>query len=120
MFDLAQLISLFLVWFRTKLFGRTPREIREVRWGPLTSFASLSLTSLVFAFFLQWTKPPEFDFPVYYSNHLLIAAVALVYAPLAPLVPLFAAAAFAISMWVYKYQVSSRFAGPTLGRDEIR
>lgn len=33
--------------------------------------------------------------------------VALVYAPLAPLVPLFAAAAFAISLWVYKYQVGS-------------
>lgn len=30
LFDLAQFISLFYVWFKTKLFGRTPREIREV------------------------------------------------------------------------------------------
>lgn len=37
LFDLAQLISLFLVWFRTKLFGRTPREIREVRSRSLSS-----------------------------------------------------------------------------------
>ncbi|KAM0786205.1 hypothetical protein ACM66B_007009 [Microbotryomycetes sp. NB124-2] len=81
LFDLAQLISLIYVWFRTRLFGRTPREIRE------------------------WTKPPEFDFPVYYSNHILLVIVGLVYAPLAPLVPLFAAAAFAISVWVYKYQL---------------
>lgn len=30
LFDLAQFISLLYVWFKTKLFGRTPREIREV------------------------------------------------------------------------------------------
>ncbi|KAK4049970.1 hypothetical protein OIV83_003794 [Microbotryomycetes sp. JL201] len=81
LFDLAQLISLVYVGFRTRVFGRTPREIRE------------------------WTKPPEFDFPVYYSNHILLVIVGLVYAPLAPLVPLFAAAAFSISVWVYKYQL---------------
>lgn len=51
LFDLAQLISLILVWGRAKLFGRTPREIRE------------------------WTTPPAFDFPVYFSNHLLMLVV---------------------------------------------
>ncbi|SCZ94465.1 BZ3500_MvSof-1268-A1-R1_Chr12-2g03916 [Microbotryum saponariae] len=81
LFDLAQLIALLYVWIRTRLFGRTPREIRE------------------------WTKPPEFDYPVYYSNHLLMVAVALVYAPIAPLVPLFGCFAFAVSYWVYKYQL---------------
>ncbi|GAA5914365.1 uncharacterized protein JCM6883_003166 [Sporobolomyces salmoneus] len=81
LFDLAQIISLLLVWFRTRMFGRTPREIRE------------------------WTKPPIFDFPVYYSNHLLTVAVSLVYAPIAPLVVAFGAAAFAVSTWVYKYQL---------------
>ena len=28
-FDLAQVIGLLYIWMRTKLFGRTPREIRE-------------------------------------------------------------------------------------------
>jgi hypothetical protein len=81
LFDLAQVVSLITVWVRTRLFGRTPREIRE------------------------WTKPPEFDYPVYFSNHLLMVAVGLVYAPLAPIVPLFAAVAFGISVAVYKYQL---------------
>ncbi|GAA5853364.1 hypothetical protein JCM9279_005766 [Rhodotorula babjevae] len=80
-FDLAQVISLFLVWSKKHLFGRTPREIREA------------------------TKPPFFDFPVYYSNSLLLVVVALVYAPLAPLVALFGMIAFAISYWVGKYNL---------------
>ncbi|GAA6054811.1 hypothetical protein JCM3770_007446 [Rhodotorula araucariae] len=80
-FDLAQIVSLFLVWSKTHMFGRTPREIREA------------------------TKPPFFDFPVYYSNSLLLVVVALVYAPIAPLVALFGVAAFAISYWVGKYNL---------------
>ncbi|KAG8712230.1 hypothetical protein FRC08_014855 [Ceratobasidium sp. 394] len=80
-FDLAQVVSLVLVFIKTHLFGRTPRDIRE------------------------WTKPPEFDFAVYYSNILFMAAVALVYAPLAPLVPLAAAVVFWMSSLVYKYQL---------------
>lgn len=79
-FDLAQLLSLTIIWVKTRLFGRTPREIREA------------------------TKPPYFDFPVYYSNHLLIVAVVFAYAPLAPLVAAFGACVFAVSYWVYKYQ----------------
>jgi hypothetical protein len=79
-FDLAQLLSLFIIWIKTRLFGRTPREIREA------------------------TKPPYFDFPVYYSNHLLIVAVVFAYAPLAPLVAAFGASVFAVSYYVYKYQ----------------
>lgn len=80
-FDLAQVISLVLVFLKTHLFGRTPRDIRE------------------------WTKPPEFDFAVYYSNILFMAAVGLIYAPLAPLVSLAAAIVFWMSSWVYKYQL---------------
>ncbi|CUA66982.1 putative protein C354,08c [Schizosaccharomyces pombe 972h-] [Rhizoctonia solani] len=80
-FDLAQLLSLVLVFIKTHLFGRTPRDIRE------------------------WTKPPEFDFAVYYSNILFMAAVGLMYAPLAPLVALAAAVVFWLSSFVYKYQL---------------
>lgn len=99
-FDLAQIVNLIWVWGRTRLFGRTPREIRE------------------------WTKPPGFDYAVYVgnglgrtlcreltssdlqgANSLLICAVSLIYAPLAPLVPLLAAIAFFCSSMIYKYQL---------------
>ncbi|KAH9942140.1 uncharacterized protein BXZ73DRAFT_97565 [Epithele typhae] len=50
-FDLAQLLNLFIVSFKTHFLGRTPREIRE------------------------WTQPPEFQFAVYYSNMLFMASV---------------------------------------------
>ncbi|OAV94050.1 hypothetical protein PTTG_06749 [Puccinia triticina 1-1 BBBD Race 1] len=79
--DLVQIVSLLLVFIRTKVWGRTPREIRE------------------------WTKPPEFDYSVYSANVLLMLLVAFVYAPLAPLVPLLASAAFFASSWIYKYQL---------------
>lgn len=69
------------MWVKTHFFGRTPREIREA------------------------TKPPFFDFPVYYSNSLLLVVVALVYAPIAPLVALFGVGAFAIQYWVSKYNL---------------
>ncbi|GAA6054809.1 hypothetical protein JCM3770_007445 [Rhodotorula araucariae] len=78
-FDLAQIVSLFLVWSKKHMFGRTPREIREA------------------------TKPPFYNFPVYYSDLLLLVVVALVYAPIAPLVALFGVAAFAIIYAVGKY-----------------
>ncbi|KAA1133062.1 hypothetical protein PGTUg99_006087 [Puccinia graminis f. sp. tritici] len=52
--DLVQIVSLLLVFIRTKVWGRTPREIRE------------------------WTKPPEFDYPVYSANVLLMLLVAFV------------------------------------------
>lgn len=46
-FDLAQVLNLVWVWARARLFGRTPREIRD------------------------WTKPPAFDYAVYVSDLLL-------------------------------------------------
>ncbi|KAF8911516.1 hypothetical protein CPB84DRAFT_1812352 [Gymnopilus junonius] len=78
-FDLAQIINLVWLSFKTHVFGRTPRDIRE------------------------WTQPPEFQYAIYY--HLFMAAVGLVFAPLAPLVALAAAIVFWMSSWVYKYQL---------------
>ncbi|KAF5393209.1 hypothetical protein D9757_000515 [Collybiopsis confluens] len=80
-FDLAQILNLVWISIKTRLFGRTPRDIRE------------------------WTQPPEFQYAVYYSNLLFMAAVGLVFAPLAPLVALAAAVVFWMSSWVYKYQL---------------
>lgn len=80
-FDLAQLLNLFWITFKKRVFGRTPREIRE------------------------WTKPPEFQYSIYYSNILFMGTVALVFAPLAPLVAVAAAVVFWLGSWVYKYQL---------------
>jgi len=80
-FDLAQVLKLLLVWFRKGLLGRTPRDVRE------------------------YTKPPNFEYSIYYANLLFLFAVGLLYACLAPLVIIFTAAAFWISLAVYKYQL---------------
>ncbi|KAJ4483501.1 hypothetical protein J3R30DRAFT_3402189 [Lentinula aciculospora] len=87
-FDLAQIINLVWISIKTRLFGRTPRDIRE------------------------WTQPPEFQYAIYYSNtvlniefQLFMASVGLVFAPLAPLVALAACIVFWMSSWVNKYQL---------------
>ncbi|KAF8178610.1 hypothetical protein K438DRAFT_1977846 [Mycena galopus ATCC 62051] len=80
-FDLAQIIKLVWVSFKTRVFGRTPRDIRE------------------------WTQPPRFEYAIYYSNLLFMATVGLIFAPLVPLVSLAAAIVFWMSSWVYKYQL---------------
>ncbi|KAJ7188651.1 hypothetical protein C8R46DRAFT_1055401 [Mycena filopes] len=80
-FDLAQILNLVWISFKTRVFGRTPRDIRE------------------------WTQPPTFEYAIYYSNLLFMGAVGLIFAPLVPLVALAAAIVFWISSWVYKYQL---------------
>ncbi|EIM85025.1 DUF221-domain-containing protein [Stereum hirsutum FP-91666 SS1] len=80
-FDLAQILNLVWISFKTHVFGRTPRDIRE------------------------WTKPPNFRYSIYYSNILFMGAIGLVFAPLAPLVPVACAVVMWISSWVYKYQL---------------
>ncbi|KAJ7828540.1 hypothetical protein B0H14DRAFT_3088215 [Mycena olivaceomarginata] len=75
LFDLAQIINLVWLSFKTRVFGRTPRDIRE------------------------WTQPPEFQYAIYYFP------VGLVFAPLAPLVALAAAVVLWMSSIVEKYQL---------------
>lgn len=80
-FDLAQVLNLLWISFKTRVFGRTPRDIRD------------------------WTQPQEFEYAIYYSIFLFMGTVALVFAPLAPLVSVAAAVVFWMSSWVYKYQL---------------
>ncbi|CDR88683.1 uncharacterized protein SPSC_05515 [Sporisorium scitamineum] len=80
-FDLAQVIKLLLVWIQKVFFGRTPRDVRE------------------------YTKPPVFDYWMYYANFLFMAALAMIYAPLAPLVVVFSAIVFWANSFIYKYQL---------------
>ncbi|KAJ7244129.1 hypothetical protein B0H12DRAFT_1129504 [Mycena haematopus] len=81
LFDLAQIINLVWLSFKTRVFGRTPRDIRD------------------------WTQPPEFQYAIYYTNILFMGAVGLVFAPIAPLVALAAAIVLWMSSIVEKYQL---------------
>jgi hypothetical protein len=47
-FELAQAVALLYTWVRAKLFGRTPRQIRE------------------------WCAPTPFDYSVYATNVLFM------------------------------------------------
>ncbi|KAF7351143.1 DUF221-domain-containing protein [Mycena sanguinolenta] len=81
LFDLAQIVNLVWLSFKTRVFGRTPRDIRD------------------------WTQPPEFQYAIYYTNILFMGAVGLVFAPIAPLVALAAAIVLWMSSIVEKYQL---------------
>ncbi|WVN89065.1 uncharacterized protein L203_104281 [Cryptococcus depauperatus CBS 7841] len=80
-FELIQLIKLALVSVRRFMFSHTPRDIREL------------------------TKPPYFEYAIVAVNLLTVCAVGLIYAPLAPLVPMGATCVFWFSSVVYKYQL---------------
>ncbi|EJD08059.1 DUF221-domain-containing protein [Fomitiporia mediterranea MF3/22] len=84
-FDLIQGLRLMTIWFKKRILGRTPRDIREL------------------------SKPPRFDYADYYSNILFMCAVALAFAPLVPLMPVAAAVVFWIFSIVYKYQLIYAF-----------
>lgn len=78
-FDMSQALKLILTWFQSAFLGRTPRDIRE------------------------FTKPPSFDYAVYYATMLFIFAVGMLYATLAPLVLAFTAVLLWGSCYLYKY-----------------
>ncbi|KAL7420784.1 hypothetical protein Q5752_004736 [Cryptotrichosporon argae] len=80
-FELVQLIKLALVSLRRVMFSHTPRAIRDM------------------------TKPPFFEYPIVATNLLFIAAVGMMYAPIAPLVAIGATLVFWFSSVVYKYQL---------------
>lgn len=78
-FDISQAIKLLYTWILSAFLGRTPRDIRE------------------------FTKPPSFDYAIYYANMLFLFAVGMLYATLAPLVLAFVAVCAWVSFFLYKY-----------------
>ncbi|OCF35877.1 hypothetical protein I316_02370 [Kwoniella heveanensis BCC8398] len=80
-FELIQLIKLAMVSLRRFMFSHTPRSIRDM------------------------TKPGYFEYAIIICNLLMVSAVGLIYAPLAPLVTIGACLVFWFSSVVYKYQL---------------
>ncbi|WFC96856.1 hypothetical protein MBRA1_003519 [Malassezia brasiliensis] len=80
LFELAQIFRIVLVWIHKHVAMRTPRE--------LYAFA----------------RPPSFQYWVYYAELMFLAAIGLIYAPLAPVISAFVAAVFWMASFVYKYQ----------------
>lgn len=76
--DLFQLVSLVLYWAKSTL---TPRESKDMN------------------------KPDVFDFPLFFSVHMFLLTVALLYSVVAPLVLFFAFIYFSLASLVYKYQL---------------
>ncbi|KAF9437324.1 hypothetical protein BGZ76_001211 [Entomortierella beljakovae] len=76
--DLSQIVSLVLYWAKTTV---TPRESKAMN------------------------KPDVFDFPLFFSAHIFLLTVALLYSVLAPLVLFFAFVYFSLASLVYKYQL---------------
>ncbi|KAF9348695.1 hypothetical protein BGX26_012919 [Mortierella sp. AD094] len=75
--DLSQAVSLAMYWAKTM----TPRESKAMN------------------------KPDVFDFPLFFSAHIFLLTVSLLYSVVAPLVLFFAFVYFSLASLVYKYQL---------------
>jgi hypothetical protein len=80
-FDLAQILSLVLISTRKLFITPTPRNLKE------------------------FSRPPDFDYPVYYNIHLFFFTVGMLYSVIAPLILLFCFAYFGLALVVYRYQL---------------
>ncbi|RIA90619.1 hypothetical protein C1645_823153 [Glomus cerebriforme] len=80
-FDLAQIISLVLTRIKKLFIQPTPRNLKE------------------------FSRPPDFDYPVYYNIHLFFFTVGMLYSVIAPLILFFCAAYFSLALLVYRYQL---------------
>ncbi|KAF9917193.1 hypothetical protein BX616_001673 [Lobosporangium transversale] len=76
--DLSQIVSLILYWAKTTV---TPRESKNMN------------------------KPDVFDFPLYFSAHMFLLTVALLYSVVAPLILFFTVVYFSLASLTYKYQL---------------
>ncbi|KAJ2396668.1 hypothetical protein GGI23_003820 [Coemansia sp. RSA 2559] len=79
MVELAQPLSLLLIFFKRYTRNLTPRELRDL------------------------TRPPEFDSSPVYSLYLWVFTISMFYSMYSPIVLPFALLAFALAYWAYKY-----------------
>ncbi|WFD27734.1 hypothetical protein MNAN1_002739 [Malassezia nana] len=81
LFELAQIQRLLFLLINRYFLPHTPRDIWEFK------------------------KPQLFSYWMVYADLLLLSAIGLIYAPLAPIVTAFAAGVFALAYFVYKNQL---------------
>ncbi|KAJ1667897.1 hypothetical protein IW140_005696 [Coemansia sp. RSA 1813] len=79
MVELAQPLSLLLIFFKRYTRNLTPRELRDL------------------------TRPPEFDSSPVYSLYLWVFTISMFYSMYSPIVLPFALLAFVMAYWAYKY-----------------
>ncbi|RKP39464.1 hypothetical protein BJ085DRAFT_18623, partial [Dimargaris cristalligena] len=79
--ELAQPVSLFLIFTRRYFTKPTPRQVRSL------------------------SRPPDFDYGVVYANYLFLFVMTLLYSVYAPLIIPFGMVAFALGVIVFKYQL---------------
>lgn len=77
--DLAQLVSVFWIWFVRTFLSQTPRQA------------------------IEWTAPPSFEYASYYNYFLYYATVALCFATLQPIVLPVTALYFGLDAMLKKY-----------------
>ncbi|CAG8475724.1 4639_t:CDS:10 [Diversispora eburnea] len=80
-FDLAQIASLLIKFVKGLYVTQTPRNIME------------------------YSRPPDFDYAVYYNIHLFFFTIGILYCVIAPVILLFCAAYFALAYLIYRYQL---------------
>lgn len=80
-FDLAQIISLIITNVKRFFVRPTPRNLKE------------------------FSRPPDFDYPVYYNIHLFFFTIGILYSVIAPLILFFCFTYFSLASLVYKYQL---------------
>lgn len=87
--DLAQLITLFWVWFSKTFMSPTPRQA------------------------IEWTAPPSFDYASYYNYFLFYSTVAFCFATLQPIILPVTALYFTVDVLLKKYLLMYVFVTKT-------
>ncbi|KAJ2824242.1 hypothetical protein GGI24_003461 [Coemansia furcata] len=81
MLELAQMISLVVIFIKRYTRDLTPRELRDL------------------------TRPPEFDYSPVYSLYLWVFTISMFYSLYSPIALPFAFVDFVMAYWVYKYAI---------------
>ncbi|KAF0442744.1 DUF221-domain-containing protein [Gigaspora margarita] len=80
-FDLAQIASLVMKFLSRRFVKPTPRNLKE------------------------FSRPPDFDYPVYYNLHLFFFTIGILYSVIAPFILFFCFTYFALAYLIYRYQL---------------
>ncbi|RHZ87104.1 hypothetical protein Glove_40g12 [Diversispora epigaea] len=80
-FDLAQIASLLIKFSKGLYVTQTPRNVME------------------------YSRPPDFDYSVYYNVHMFFFTIGILYCVIAPIILIFCVSYFSLAYLVYRYQL---------------